>query len=427
MLARFKVSGFALVLIGLASLVPAVARAGNGTHPRTPVLWEPEPACLTVVDRTIDAKLAFNYTIPYEDLRPENAIDEVDDSRRHQFIGFCRWHSPQQPLGGWLSAADVDLATAAGVVDMDSVEPEDILEQNPDWQQCFTRITGDAERRLITFAEAGKPVMWDTTGLAAGPYVISGYTWEPQFNIWSVRPGVVKVMDDPDPSKNGPMLAILNRNEIVFAEDVLTIAGCLDAMDGSTITGSWALTNDDTLDVLEWTSFAADVPVSGDSFELPFAPPQPTVGESIVIKIEIVDPMDRSYTAHMLDLVDVLPGGESGDCSDSSMNFIGMPDCPGGSSGGSSGGESDAPTGTSGATTMTTTMTTMTTMTMTTSATDGGASEASGMLEPGDGGCGCAQGGGGGPALLLGSWLLWTARRRRSARTCEVDAKLTRS
>ena len=77
MLARFTVYGFALVLVGLASVVPGVAHAGNGTHPRTPVLWEPEPACLTVVDRTIDAKLAFNYTIPYEDLRPENAIDEV--------------------------------------------------------------------------------------------------------------------------------------------------------------------------------------------------------------------------------------------------------------------------------------------------------------------------------------------------------------
>jgi len=408
MLARFfTVSGF--VLVGLASVVPVVAHAGNGTHPRTPVLWEPEPACLTVVDRTVDAKLAFNYTIPYEDLRPVDAIDEVDNSRRHQFIGFCQWHSPQEPLGGWLSTADVDYATAAGVVDMGSVEPGDILEQNPAWQDCFTRITGDDERRLITFAEAGKPVVWDTTGLAPGPYVISGYTWEPQFNIWSVRPGVVKVMDDPDPSKNGPMLAITNRNEIVFAEDVLTIAGCLDAMDGATITGSWALTNDDTLDVLEWTSFAADVPVSGDSFELPFAPPQPTVGESIVIKIVIVDPMDRLYTAHMLDLVDVLPGGagESGECSDSSMNFIGMPDC-----GSSSGGESDAPTGTSGATSMTTDAASDTSGGP--GGETGGAGEASGTLDPGVGGCGCAQGGGGAQGLLLGPWLLWMARRRRA-------------
>jgi len=416
MLARFTVSGF--VLMVMVAGVPAVARAGNGTHPRTPVLWEPVPACLTIVDRTIDAKLTFNYTIPYEDLRPEDAIDEVDNSRRHQFIGFCRWHSPQEPLGGWLSTADVDYATAAGVVDVDSVKPEDVLEENPDWQQCFTRVTGDDERRLITFAEADKPVVWDTTGLAAGPYVISGYTWEPQFNIWSVRPGVVKVMDDPDPTKNGPMLAIMNRNEIVFAEDVLTIAGCVDAMDGSTITGYWALTNDDTLDVLEWVSFAADVPVSGESFELPFAPPMPTVGGSIVIKIEIVDPMDRSYTAHMLDLVDVLPGGagDSGDCSDSSMNFIGMPDCP------NTSGSSEGDTPTTGDTTSASASASagMTGMTGTASDPSGGTtSEASesGMLEPGAGGCGCAQAGGGAPGLLLGPWLLWMALPRRRARS----------
>ncbi len=414
MLARFTVSW--LVLVGAVGLASTVAHAGNGTHPRTPVLWEPEPACLTIVDRTVDAKLTFNYTIPYEDLRPENAIDEVDTSRRHQFIGFCRWHSPQEPLGGWLSTADVDYAAAAGVVDIEGVKPEDILEQNPDWQQCFTRITGDDERRLITFEEAGKPVVWDTTGLAPGPYVISGYTWEPQFNTWSVRAGVVKVMDDPDPSKNGPMLAIMNRNEIVFAEDVLTIAGCVDAMDGSTITGYWALTNDDTLNVLEWMSFAADVPVSGETFELPFSPPMPAVGQSIVIKIEIVDPMDRSYTAHMLDLVDILPGsGGSGDCSDSSMNFIGMPDCPD-TGGGSSG--SDAPT--TGDASSSTGMAS-TGMTGTASdpsgGTTGGASEASGTLEPGDGGCGCVTQQGGAPALLLGPWLLWMALPRRRSRS----------
>ncbi len=406
---RLILPGSALVLTVLVTI--GTARAGNGTHPRTPVKWEPVPACMTIVDRSVDATLTFNYTIPYEDLRPENAIDEVDNSRRHQFIGFCQWHSPQEPLAVWLSAADVETATAAGLVDAGSVAAEDILEENPAWQQCFTRVTGDDERRLITFAEASKPVVWDTAGLPAGPHVISGYTWEPPFNTWSVRPGVVKVIDDPDPAKTGPALAIMNRNEILWLNDSLTITGCIDALDGSTITGYWALTDDDTQDVLEWMTFGEDTPVSGDSFELMFTPPAPAIGESVVIKIEIVDPMDRSYTAHVLDLVDVLDvpapgGGETGECSDGG-NFISMPGC--GSSGdASSGGDGSGGPGV-------TSMAGATDPTAPTGTTgDGGSEETGTTPETGDGGCGgCTLGVGGAPAALLAPWLLWATRRRR--------------
>ena len=85
--------------VGLLVLLSSrAAQASNGIHPRTPVVWEPAPACMTVVDRSVEAKLELKYTIPYEDLRPVDANDEVDDSRRHQFIAFCAGHSPQQPL-----------------------------------------------------------------------------------------------------------------------------------------------------------------------------------------------------------------------------------------------------------------------------------------------------------------------------------------
>jgi hypothetical protein len=117
-------------------------------------------------------------------------------------------------------------------------------------------------------------VVWDTSGLAPGAYVVAGYTWEPVFNIWSQRGGVVKVIDDPDRSKTGPALAISNGEEIKYPDEVLTVVGCVDAMDGSTLTGYWARTDDDTNDVLEWMPFAADTPVEGDSFALPFMPPR---------------------------------------------------------------------------------------------------------------------------------------------------------
>ena len=39
------------------------------------------------------------------------------------------------------------------------------------------RVTADAERRPITFAEAAKGFDWDTSGIASGGYIVQGYTW----------------------------------------------------------------------------------------------------------------------------------------------------------------------------------------------------------------------------------------------------------
>ncbi len=74
---------------------------------------------------------------------------------------------------------------------------EDVLETNSVYKDCFVRITPDDARRPITFAEAMQPVVWDTAGLAAGAWRIDGYTWEPELNRWSRRPGVVHVVDGP--------------------------------------------------------------------------------------------------------------------------------------------------------------------------------------------------------------------------------------
>lgn len=393
--------------LSLCLLAPALARAGNGTHPRTPVKWDPDTACMTIVDRTVEPKLTFNYAIPYPDLRPEGVTDEVDDSRRHQFIALCQDHSPQEPMPEWLSMADVEATAAAGIVDVEDVKPENVMESNAEWMDCFVRITADDERRLITEEEAAKPVVWDTTGVPIGAYVVSGYTWEPVFNIWTDRPGLVKVVDDPDPAKNPPALAISNRDEIKYSDETLTLVGCVSAMDGSTITGSWAITGDDTPDVLEWTDFGANTPVSGDTFELDFTPPPEVAGQSVAIKIEIVDPMDRKYVAHLSDLASILIDPKPEDCMDGGMGFISMPGCESSSSGGES---SDSATGEPNTTSASDPGTG-------TSAGSSGATDDTGApQDPKDGGCGgCALGDTGMPALLFAPWLLWTARRRRRA------------
>ena len=186
--------------------------------------------------------------------------------------------------------------------------------------------------------------------LPIGAYVVNGYTWEPPFNIYSLRSGVVKIVDDPDPAASAPALSIGNKisEGVVYETETLELFGCASAMDGSTITGYWAQINTYGMP-LDWVSFEADTPVVGDTFALPFAPPLEAAGNLIALKIEITDPIDRTFTAHMDILATFLEGSPpstGGECEGS--GFVADPECPGGTggtsptSGGESGGDSAA-------------------------------------------------------------------------------------
>src|SRR5688500_8876477 len=135
-------------------------------------------------------------------------------------LGFCRQHSPQSPLPTWLTQADVDDAASVDIVDPAAVDPEDILDVGTVWQGCTTRIIADDARRPITDAAAAEGVQWDTTGLARGGWAIEGYTWDPPFNQWVTRDGVVAVFDDASASDNPPVAAITTGELNIFADEV---------------------------------------------------------------------------------------------------------------------------------------------------------------------------------------------------------------
>ncbi len=302
---RTVLTGCALAVL---TLRPATGQGGNGVHPRTPVLWvwsdevvepggTPQPTgtgtvpCITTVDRSIDPVLRLDYRIPYEDANTTS--DEVDDSRRHQFLALrstgrrvgdstpfeCPIVHPQAPPLSWLNGADLRAAAQKrllGPVGPDhktpdpaaaccGVLPDEVLELNPAWAGCWARITQNTERRPITFAAAAQPVRWDTTHVAAGIYLVYGYTWEPLFNMWRRRPGVVKVVDGPDPADSAPALsvsvtpnAVGGTDPIFFPDEMATFDLCVDAMDGSQVTLSYALTDMDD----EWVEVLADEPVT---------------------------------------------------------------------------------------------------------------------------------------------------------------------
>jgi MYXO-CTERM domain-containing protein len=313
-------------------------------------------------------------------------------------------------LPNWITQADVDAAAAKMLTDPNSVAPEDILDQSPAWQGCFVRITPDSARLPITFAQAMMGVDFETMGIPAGAYSIWGYTWEPLFNLWKLRPGVVKVVDVPDPAQSGPALALqLPMGDPIFYKDQKgTFTACVDAMDGSEVTLLWSLASDGS----GWTPIGAAEPVvQGDNtFDIDM--PMPTWGTDFLLRADIEDPMGRTYTAYYSEIITVLAADDPSGCSDmGGGGFIGDPGCTAGSSGsgpssgtsGSGGSASASGSGSGGSAGTASGGTTDT-------------SGTSGTKENGGGGCACTSGAAprhGAVALPL-VWAFLARRRRRS-------------
>lgn len=384
----------------------SVAHATNTKHERTPVIWDggggscelPEltTPCMTLHDRG-DGPLHIPYGIPYEDT--DVGPDEVADSRTHQFLAFCRPHPIPEPIPSWMTQADVDAAEAVGQLEPGAVGPSDILELREDWDGCWYRINADADRRPITCEMAEQGVDWDTAAAPAGVYNIEAYTYEPQFNFWVLRPGVVK-LHDGDPDAVGPAAAVTNREFSVHRNEIAMIEGCVDAIEGSTLTMYWAR-QVEVGQPIEWNEYAPGGPIEGPTFALEFAPPAPLVGGFGMLRIDVEDPQGRAYTAYMAERFVVVNADAPGGCDTGS--FVGGSSCDE-SSGGSSGGTGDGADTSAGSTGGSTG-----------GSTAGDTSSTTVAQAPGPGGCGCRHDG---DRVGWTPWLvgLLVARRRRATR-----------
>lgn len=308
------------VMLGAMAWSGAAA-AGNGLHPRTPVIWD-DAACVTTVDRSVDPSLSLTYTIPFEDT--EVGEDEVEDSRTHQFLAFCRDKDPQTVLPNWVAWADVE---AAGMLPLD-VEPDDVtdaqvLDLSPEWEGCWARVTDDADRRPITETMASQPVVWDTTGLTPGAWTVYGYTYEPAFNVYVRRPGIVYIVDDPAPEATAPGVALTTGEQILYRGGETTFEGCIAAMPGSTIDAYWSI----AAETADWVPFLEGEPVSGETVSIPFVAPEALTGKTAMIRVDITDPMGRQYTTYMAELVMVLMQDNPSDCDPDGGAFVADPGC----------------------------------------------------------------------------------------------------
>jgi len=268
---------------------PLTADAGNTVHPRTPVQW-PEAACIQTVDRSIDPVFEFSYSIPLEDL--EVTTDELDDSRRHQFIAFCEhWHRASR-LPNYVSIADRQRAIDAGLEDAD-VGANEVLESGTRWpRSCWVRVTPDDSRRLISFEAAAEPVRWDTRDVAPGVYRIAGYTWEPPLNLWSGAPWAVRVVDGSD-HDIVPAVVVGSLPVGIAHDETLPVEVCMDAPEGSRVELAWALKQEDPqFEVLGTTDY------NGAAVELEFVPPEASWGESVLVAVTVETPQGLRYTGH---------------------------------------------------------------------------------------------------------------------------------
>jgi len=303
----------ALLSFAAALLTPTAAVAVDGMRVRTPVVWSDTP-CMTIVDRSSDLLVHIPYGIPFEDLG--STEDEVADGRTHQFFAFCRDHDPTDVLPGWVAEADVAAAEAAGLIDPATVTGDAILDLDPQWQACVERLTADDERRPITFTAAAEGVNWDTSSVAPGAWVVEAFTHDPAFSIWSPRPGVYKLVDDPALSASGPAAAVLNGEEVVPSGEAVTIEGCVSAMEGSILGLAWAEVGED-----RWHAVVQDEPVRGEGFAIDLLLPPEMAGQAARVRVSAEDPRDRHSVAFMSELVIVLPAPP--DCSDDECGTTG--------------------------------------------------------------------------------------------------------
>jgi hypothetical protein len=294
-----------MVLFAWAALTRD-AHAIDGVRPRTPVLWPDDVPCLVEVDRTIDPIVNLPYAIPFEDPPAGESItdDEVSDGRRHQFLAFSQDIDPRLALPPWISWDDIMRAALLGLVDPATVQPDAVLDGHPVLGDIFVRIEPDDARRPITFDAAMMGADWDTSPVAAGTYVLRGYTWDPWPNFWAApRRGVVRVYDDVDDPTLVPALAIGIDDTSLYRDQIGTITGCLAAPPGTTLSAAWA---DFTDEAGAYTTFVEDVIADDGVVAIELVPPEALWGGFAAIRVTAIDPSGLRYDAFVPERITIL-------------------------------------------------------------------------------------------------------------------------
>jgi len=294
------VSAAAFASLGCAS----PAWAGNEVHVRTPVLWP--STCAVVVDRSVDPLVQLDYSIPLEDTAL--TFDELPDSRTHQFFALCRDRALTELLPPWIARDDIERSEAAGLLEPGTPAGA-ILDESLDWSACFVRITADDQRRPITYAQADQGVAWDTSGVAVGVWSVAGYTFEPPLNLWSARPGFVKILDDhDDPAQDLPAIALLGSEQALEPGAAIELEACVDALGPAVIEFEWA----EFAPTLSWRPLATAPVAERGALAVTIAAPVDAAGLELLVRARLIDGLGRERLAHAPVRLSVFPCPDTG-------------------------------------------------------------------------------------------------------------------
>lgn len=280
----------------MVALAAMPVSASNPSHPRTPVEWSAQP-CGIVHDRSLDGPVVrFHYDVPQEDV-DGISDNEVEDARRHQFFAFCRGHAVRDLLPTWIDEADVAAAAAKGLPLTENVPPSEILDQSNTWSDCWWAITADEQRRPISFDAAAAAVEWDTSGLEPGAYVIEGYTWDPPYNLWTTRPGYLKVIDGEADRDAHPALGLAGTNQIAAPDAPISLRACSDVASDAVLSIDVAVLSPGQ--VPEWVEVATDLAAPGPEGSITFTPGEDFAEQAITVRVRSEDGQGRTAVAYL--------------------------------------------------------------------------------------------------------------------------------
>lgn len=295
------------------ALVGAEAQAGNAAAPRVPPSFL-GAQCVQTVRRDEDPVLALPIGIPFEDTGL--TADELPDGRRFQFFASCRPVGPGEELPPWISAEDVARASALDPAVGDP-GPEAILESaaaftgpghDGEAGTCIVPITGAGERLPITCEATSVPVSWDTTSVPPGAYEIWGYTFAPAQNLWTPRPGVVRIVDGPE-ADAGPAVAFAWPLAAVTAglDAGVVMRGCVAASPGTRLEIAYATADALAEESDPWVPWV-ELQEDDGAFEVAWVPPPELVYEAVFVRAIATDPAGRRFAASTRAPIVFVPG-----------------------------------------------------------------------------------------------------------------------
>ncbi len=273
-----------------------VAHAADANRPPTPAVFLDTP-CLAVVDRSVDPIFHIEYDVPKDDV--DVASTEVEDGRTLQFFAFSNQFLGDPP--NWITQADVDAAAVAEASQAESVNipTAAILENNPNWpSDHWLRITADDARVPITADQAALGMDWDTSDVPAGTYVIWAYTWDPARNLWSMRPGAVRVVDRADDGLiHTPTLFFTPQvTQIVpLGADTFTLDACAAAPPGSSVKLEYGIVNG--VAEPEWIAALCAEPMADGNLTFEFPIPRGFDMLNFHVRGTITPPDREAYVA----------------------------------------------------------------------------------------------------------------------------------